>query len=180
MPIEHDRLFVKPVFTQEEIKKRVTELGARISEDYRKKNLLLLGILKGAYPFFADLSRAISLPLQVDFLMVSGHRIVSEITQNIADQDVLIIEDIVDSGETSATLKKELQAYHPRSLRLCALLDKPHRRKVTVSIDYTGFPAPNKYVVGYGLDYKNKYRNLPYIAVLDQITEEEERRLYAV
>jgi hypoxanthine phosphoribosyltransferase len=177
--MEQDRIFVKPVFTQEEIKRRVTELGAQISSDYREKNLFLIGILKGAYPFFADLSRAISLPLQVDFLMVSGHRIVSEMTQNIAGQDVLIVEDIVDSGQTSAALKKELQTHNPKSLRLCTLLDKPHRRREKVSIDYTGFTAPNKYVVGYGLDYKDKYRNLPYVAVLDQISEEEETLLYA-
>ncbi len=161
------------MFTQEAIKKRVAELGAAISQDYRNKELLMIGVLKGAYPFFADLSRAISLPLYIDFLVVSEHRIVSELTQDVAGQDVLIVEDVVDSGFTGAALKKDLETRHPKSLRLCTLLDKPHRRKVDLKIDYTGFVLPDKYVVGYGLDYRNKYRNLPYIAVLDQISDEE-------
>ncbi len=168
-----DRIFGKPMFTQEEIKRRVRELGSRISEDYRDKELLMIGVLKGACFFFADLARAISLPLQVDFLVVSGQKTASELTQPIAGKDVLIVEDIVDSGLTGTSLKKELEARHPKSLRLCTLLDKPHRRKVHIAIDYTGFTVPNKYVVGYGLDYKNRYRNLPYIAVLDSIDEEE-------
>jgi len=177
--MEQDRIFVKPIFTREEIKKRVAELGAIISKDYRDKHLFLIGILKGAYPFFADLSRAISLPLQVDFLMVSGHKVVSELTQNIAGCDILVVEDIVDSGMTWDALKKGLQKSAIKSLKLCALLDKPYRRKMSVEIDYTGFSTPNKYVVGYGLDYKGKYRNLPYIAVLDQISTEEEDLLYS-
>ncbi len=168
-----DRIFGKPMFTQEEIRRRVRELGIRISEDYKDKDLLMVGILKGAYSFFADLTRAISLPLQVDFLVVSGQKIVSELTQPISGKEVLLVEDIVDSGSTGTSLKKELETYHPKSLRLCTLLDKPHRRKVHIAIDYTGFTVPNKYVVGYGLDYKNKYRNLPYIAVLDNVDEEE-------
>jgi len=177
--MEQDHIFVKPIFTQEEIKKRIAELGALISQDYRDKNLLLIGILKGSYPFFADLSRAIALPLQVDFLMVSGHKVVSELTQDIANCDLLVVEDIVDSGMTWDALKKRLQKSPVKSLKLCALLDKPYRRKVNVEINYTGFTTPNKYVVGYGLDYKGKYRNLPYIAVLDQISAEEENLLYS-
>jgi len=179
MLMEQNRIFVKPIFTQEEIKKRIAELGALISRDYQDRNLFLIGILKGAYPFFADLSRAISLPLQVDFLMVSGHKVVSALTQDIAGCDVLVVEDIVDSGMTWDSLKKELQKSPLKSLKLCALLDKPYRRKVSVAIDYVGFSTVNKYVVGYGLDYKGKYRNLPYVAVLDQISAEEEGLLYS-
>jgi hypoxanthine phosphoribosyltransferase len=172
-----NRIFGKPMFTQEEIKKRVRDLGIQISEDYKGKELLMVGILKGAYPFFADLTRAISLPLQVDFLIMSGQRLVSEPTQSMESVDVLVVEDIVDSGKTGTILKEALSKHRPRSLRLCTLLDKPHRRSTPITIDYTGFTVPNKFVVGYGLDYKNRYRNLPYIAVLDNIDEEERNRL---
>jgi len=169
-----DRIFGKLMFTQEAIKTRVRELGLQISADYKDKELLMVGVLKGAYAFFADLSRAVSLPLKVDFLIVSNQKIISDLTQNINGQDLLIVEDIIDSGDTGAFLKKELMARHPKSLRLCSLLDKPHRRKANIDIDYIGFTVPNKFVVGYGLDYKNRYRNLPYIAVLDKIQEDEE------
>ncbi len=175
-----DRIFGKLIFTQEAIKARVRELGLQISTDYKDKDLLMVGVLKGAYSFFADLSRAVSLPIRVDFLVVSGSqgshpkRIISDLTQNIADQDVLIVEDIIDSGDTGAFLKKDLMARHPKSLRLCTLLNKPYRRKANIDIDYIGFTVPNKFVVGYGLDYKNRYRNLPHIVVLDKVSEDEE------
>lgn len=168
-----DRVFGKLIFTQEAIKSRVRELGHKITADYHGKNLFMIGVLKGAYAFFADLSRAVSLPLQVDFLVVSSRRIISDLTQDIAGHDVLIVEDIIDSGDTGAFLKKELLARSPQSLRLCSLLDKPHRRKTNIDIDYIGFTIPDKFVVGYGLDYKNRYRNLPYIAVLDKVQNDE-------
>ncbi|MBI3358185.1 MAG: hypoxanthine phosphoribosyltransferase [Nitrospirae bacterium] len=169
-----DRVFGKLVFTQEAIKNRVREIGRKISVDYHDKDLLMVGVLKGAYAFLADLSRAVALPIRVDFLVVTGGRIFADLAQNIAGQDVLIVEDIVDSGETFAFLKKELMARHPKSLRICTLLDKPHRRKANIDIDYIGFTVQDKFVVGYGLDYKNRYRNLPYIAVLDKVSEDEE------
>ncbi len=160
------------MFTQEEIKRRVHELGLRISEDYKNKDLLLIGVLKGAYAFFADLARAVSLPLHVDFLVVARGKLVSDLTQEIAGKDLLVVEDIIDSGQTCAFLNKMLMARHPKSIQFCTLLDKHQGRKVDVPVAYTGFTLPNKYVVGYGLDYKNKYRNLPYIAVLEAVRED--------
>ncbi|MEK7285911.1 MAG: hypoxanthine phosphoribosyltransferase [Nitrospirota bacterium] len=164
----NDRVFGKVIFTQEAIKSRVAELGLQISKDYANQELLMVGVLRGAYTFFADLSRAVSLSIQVDFLMVSQQRVISDLTENIAGRHVLIVEDIVDSGATASFLKKALQTRNPKSVRLCTLLDKPYARKVAVDIDYIGFSAPDRFVVGYGLDYKNQYRNLPYIAVLEK------------
>lgn len=179
------RIFGKPMITQEEMRKRIKELGLRIAEDYQDKDLLMIGVLKGAFAFFADLSRAIPLPLRVDFLVVSSYgdkkqssgkvKVISDISPSLKGQDVLVVEDIVDSGLTLTILKKKIMAKKPRSLRFCTLLDKPQRRQTDVVIDYVGFTIPNKYVVGYGLDYENKYRNLPYIAVLDKVTEEQDR-----
>jgi hypoxanthine phosphoribosyltransferase len=166
-----DRIFGKPLFTQEAIKSRVSELGLQISKDYQNQDLLMVGVLRGAYAFFADLSRAVSLSVQVDFLIVSRQKIISDLTQDIAGQNVLIVEDIVDSGATGLFLKKALSLRGPKSLRLCTLLNKPSSRKVQVDIDYIGFTAPDRFVVGYGLDYKNRYRNLPYIAVLDKMQD---------
>ena len=177
------QIFGRPIITQEDMQKRVKELGTRITADYQGKDLLLVGVLKGAFAFYADLLRAIRLLVRVDFLVVSSHRarsggskvkIVSDLTGEIAGQDVILVEDIVDSGMTLSYLKKRLLARKPRSLKVCALLDKPDRRKVRVVIDYVGFTIPNKYVVGYGLDYQDNYRNLPYIAVLDHVTQAEE------
>jgi len=178
-----ERIFGKPIIDQEEMQKRIRDLGRQIASDYEGRDLLLVGVLKGAFAFYADLARAIQLPLRVDFLVVTSEdkakksgkvEIISDITQEITGQDVLLVEDIVDSGLTVSYLKKILLAKQPRSLRICALLDKPERRKVKVAVDYIGFSIPNKYVVGYGLDYKNKYRNLPYIAVLDVSEENDE------
>ncbi len=165
------------------MRKRVKALGQQISKDYRGKNLLLIGVLKGAFAFFADLCPAISLPLQVDFLKVERHpdkrrkdggsiSISSNVSLDLKNYDVLIVEDIVDSGYTLTFLKEVMLAQHPKSLQFCTLLDKPQRRKVETEADYIGFVIPNQFVVGYGLDYKNKYRNLPYIAALDNIIDE--------
>ncbi|MBI5746715.1 MAG: hypoxanthine phosphoribosyltransferase [Nitrospirae bacterium] len=177
-----ERIFGKPIITQVEMQRRIKELGRRISIDYEGKDLLVVGVLKGAFAFFADLIRAIRLPVRVDFIMVSSYgvksksagrvKVISDLTADIAGQDVLIVEDIVDSGLTVNSLKKNLLSRRPKSLRFCALLDKQERRKIDVVIDYVGFKIPNKYVVGYGLDYQDKYRNLPYIAVLENVDEE--------
>ncbi len=177
-----ERIFGKPIITQVEMQRRIKELGRRISIDYEGKDLLVVGVLKGAFAFFADLIRAIRLPVRVDFIMVSSYgvksktagrvKVISDLTTDIAGQDVLIVEDIVDSGLTVNSLKKNFLSRRPKSLRFCALLDKQERRKIDVVIDYVGFKIPNKYVVGYGLDYQDKYRNLPYIAVLENVDEE--------
>jgi hypoxanthine phosphoribosyltransferase len=178
-----EQIFGRPIITQEEMRKRIKELGKQISTDYQDQNLLVVGVLKGAFAFYADLIKVIHIPVRVDFLVVSSRRtksktgkikVVSDLTEDITGQDVLLVEDIVDSGMTLSHLKKKLLARKPRSLKVCVLLDKPDRRKVRIVIDYVGFAIPNKYVVGYGLDYKNQYRNLPYIAVLDKVTEADE------
>jgi len=176
-----ERIYGKPIITQADMHKRIRELGSRISEDYEGKALTLVGVLKGAFAFYADLVRAIHLPLTVDFLVVSSYgtksktsgriKIISDLTTDIKGRDVLLVEDIVDSGMTLSFLKKKLMSRHPQSVKVCALLDKPERRKADVVLDYVGFSIPNKYVVGYGLDYQDKYRNLPYIAVLDKVGE---------
>ncbi|HET6369761.1 MAG TPA: hypoxanthine phosphoribosyltransferase [Nitrospiria bacterium] len=177
-----ERIFGRPIITQEEMRKRIRELGIRIAEDYKDRNLILVGVLKGAFAFFADLARAIPLPLRVDFIVVKSYgsrskssgrvKIVSDLSEEIKGQHVLLVEDIVDSGLTIDFLKKKIMTKKPASLHFCTLLDKPERRKSDVALDYVGFTIPNKYVVGYGLDYQNKYRNLPYIAVLDNVDEE--------
>jgi len=142
-----------------------------------------VGVLKGAYAFYADLARAIRIPMRVDFLMVrsDGSRaktsgkitMVTELTEDIKGKDVLLVEDIVDSGLTAQHLVKTLAKKKPRSIKVCTLLSKPDRRTINVTIDYVGFKIPNKYVVGYGLDYQQKYRNLPYLAVLDLEGDQE-------
>jgi hypoxanthine phosphoribosyltransferase len=172
-------IYGKPIITQADMHKRIRELGNRISEDYEGSALTLVGVLKGAFAFYADLVRAIHLPLIVDFIVVSSYgsrakssgrvKIISDLTTDIKGRDVLLIEDIVDSGMTLSFLRKKLMARRPHSLRVCTLLDKPDRRKEGVVLDYVGFSIPNRYVVGYGLDYQGKYRNLPYIAVLDKV-----------
>ncbi len=177
-----DGLFGKPIVTQEAMRARIRELGRQITADYAQKDLIMIGILKGAYVFYADLARAIGLPLKVDFLVVSSYagkarssgkiRVLTELTEDIAGRDVLLVEDIVDSGCTLQHLRKALGARKPKSIKVCALLNKPDRRQVEVKVDYVGFNIPNKFVVGYGLDYRQNYRNLPYLAVLDKVDEE--------
>ncbi|MFQ5455555.1 MAG: hypoxanthine phosphoribosyltransferase [Nitrospirota bacterium] len=176
-----DRIYGKPIITKEEIQKRVKELGRKIAMDYRAKDLLLICVLKGAFIFFSDLSRAIRLPLRTDFIIASSYKktkssgkvsIIADISEDINGQDVLLVDDIVDSGLTLDYLTKYILTKGPRSLKACILLDKSERRQTDITIDYTGFNIPNKFVVGYGLDYQNKYRNLPYIAVLDVINED--------
>ena len=176
-----ERIFGKPLITQQGIQRRIKELGTKISEDYRGKEIFLIGILKGAYVFFADLARTIQVPVRVDFMLVSSYgprsktsgvvRAISDITSEIKGKDVPLVEDIVDSGLTLKYLIKTLRSKKPRSLKVCVLLDKAERRKYDLPLDYVGFTIPDRYVIGYGLDYQDHYRNLPYIAVLD-VTEE--------
>lgn len=179
-----DGIFGKPLVTQEAMRARIRELGRQITADYAQKDLIMIGVLKGAYAFYADLARAIRLPLKVDFLVVSSYagkarssgkiKVLTELTEDVAGRDVLLVEDIVDSGCTIQHLRKALGARKPKSIKVCALLSKPTRRQVEVVVDYVGFNIPNKFVVGYGLDYRQNYRNLPYLAVLDKVDEEGE------
>lgn len=177
-----ERIFGRPIVTQEEMHNRIKELGWRIAADYQGKELIMIGILKGAYAFYADLARAIQLPLRMDFLVVTSYgskaktsgkvKVMNDLTENISGKDVLLVEDIVDSGLTVQYLIKTLKKRKPKSVKVCALLSKPDRRLIDVKLDYIGFEIPNKYVVGYGLDYQQKYRNLPYLAVLDTVSDE--------
>lgn len=158
------------------IARRVEELGARISADYRGREPLMVGILKGSTIFLADLVRAVDLPVTVDFVAISsyGHsttssgvvRILKDLEESIEGRHVLIVEDIVDTGLTLNYLRENLLARMPASLKICALLDKPSRRKVPVPVDYLGFTIPDEFVVGYGLDYREQYRNLRDVCVL--------------
>jgi hypoxanthine phosphoribosyltransferase len=173
-----ERLFGKPIITQEQMKARIRELGRQISADYAGKDLVLIGVLKGAYAFYADLARAIRIPIRVDFLIVAtpaGHgrtlkrpRVVADLTETIKGKDVLLVEDIVDSGVTAQRLLVSLARKKPRSINICTLLNKQENRTVDVPLAYVGFTVPNQYIVGYGVDFQQRYRNLPYLAVLEQ------------
>ena len=177
-----NQVYGKPLITQETMRARVRELGKEITRDYRDKDLLMIGVLKGACSFFADLTRAIRLPLRMDFLIVKSQKtsgetsgkikILSDLTEEIKGRHVLIVEDIVDSGWTVEQLMKRLRKRKPASLEVCALLSKTVRRKIPVKVQYVGFEIPDQYVVGYGMDYQQKYRNLPYLAVLDSALRE--------
>lgn len=165
------------LITQEEIAERVRELGKAVARDYAGRDPLLVGVLKGAVVFLADLIRAADIPVTLDFIGVASYgvgsrssgvvKITSDLSVTIEDRHVLIVEDIIDSGRTINYLRRNLQTRHPRSLKLCALLDKAERREEDVQIDYLGFSIPNHFVVGYGLDFGGLHRNLPYIAVLE-------------
>lgn len=164
----------KPLFTTEQIQTKVRELADRISKDYSGKDLLVVGILRGAFMFFSDLVRAVKVPLTVDFIIASSYvktdttgevKIHCDIREDISDKDVLLVDDIIDSGITLNQIRERILARCPRSLKICVFLDKKERRMVDVPIDYIGFEIPNEYVVGYGLDYDNKFRNLPYISI---------------
>lgn len=164
----------KPFLTVEQIQNKVRELADRISDDYKNKNLLAVGILKGAFIFFSDIVRVIRVPLSIDFIIASSYvktrtsgevRMGYDIGVDVTDKDVLLIDDIVDTGVTLNYIRERMLMKGPRSLRICALLDKSEKREVDVPIDYVGFDIPNEFVVGYGLDYDNKFRNLPYISI---------------
>jgi hypoxanthine phosphoribosyltransferase len=160
----------------EELKRRVAELGEEISRDYEGRRLLLVGVLKGAVFFLSDLMRYIDIPVEVDFMAVASYgsatdssgvvRILKDLDAAIEDRDVLIVEDIVDSGLTLQYLLRNLGSRNPRTLEVCALLTKPERAKVDLPARYVGFEIPDRFVVGYGLDYGERHRNLPFVAVL--------------
>lgn len=164
------------LFTEEQLKAKVTELGAQITADYTGKNPLIVSVLKGSYVFMADLTRAIKIPCNIDFMAVSSYgagtktsgevQIIKDISSRIDGRDLIIVEDILDSGTTLSYLMKVLKARGVASIRLCTLLSKPERRKIDVPVDYLGFEIADEFVVGYGLDYAEKYRNLPYIGIL--------------
>ncbi|MDQ2716738.1 MAG: hypoxanthine phosphoribosyltransferase [Chloroflexota bacterium] len=173
----------KTLVSEEEIYAKTRELGKQISRDYQDKNLLLLGILKGAIPFMADLARAIKIPLEIDYMAVSSYgnashssgvvRILKDLEGPIDQKHVLVVEDIIDSGLTLHYMLDVLRQRRPLSLRVCALLDKGRDRVKPVELDYVGFHIPDQFVVGYGLDYAQHYRNLPYIGVLKPSVYEE-------
>jgi hypoxanthine phosphoribosyltransferase len=160
----------------ETLQARIEELGVEISADYDGRDLLLVGVLKGAVFFMADLMRQLSVPCEIDFMAISSYgaatdssgvvRILKDLDINIADRDVLVVEDIIDSGLTLSYLMRNLRARKPGTLEICALLTKPERREIDVPVRYVGFEIPNRFVIGYGLDYAERYRNLPYIGVL--------------
>jgi hypoxanthine phosphoribosyltransferase len=163
--------------TEEQIRGKVEELGARIGADYADRRLTLVSVLKGSLPFMADLMRAIPTPVRIDLMEVSSYggsstessglvRILKDLSASIVGEDVLIVEDIIDTGLTLNYLVRYLRGKNPKSLRICTLLDKPARRLVDIPVDYVGFTIPDQFVVGYGLDYREYYRNLRFVGVL--------------
>lgn len=168
----------KILLTEKQIKDKISELGAKISKDYQGKNLLVISVLKGSIMVMADLLRAITIPVRIDFMAVSsygnstktkGHvKILKDLDIDIGGYDVLIVEDILDSGVTLSNLIEVLKARKPKSINICTLLSKPQRRQVEVKTAYEGFVIPDEFVVGYGLDYAEKYRNLPFIGILKE------------
>ena len=170
---------IKNILIAEDVlQAKVAELGAKITEDYTGKDLLLVCVLKGAVIFVSDLMRKIDLPLEIDFMAISSYgsntqssgvvRILKDLNSSIEGRHVLIVEDIIDSGLTLSYLAENLKARGPESVEICTILDKPDRRTTNLDIKYTGFQVPDEFVVGYGLDYAEKYRNLPYIAILKE------------
>ena len=167
---------LRVLLTEEQLREKILELGARITEDYRGKKPLFLGVLKGCFVFMADLMRVVDLPCRIDFMTVSSYgggasttgavRITKDLSRDIEGEDVIIVEDILDSGVTLHYLRDYLLHRRPSSIRIVTLLDKPERRKADVKADYCGFTVPDEFVVGYGLDYAERYRNLPYIGIL--------------
>lgn len=172
-----DQDILEVLYTEQELKRKVAALGAQISADYAdKENVVLVGILRGSYIFMADLSRSITIPCRIDFMSVSSYgkgtsssgqiEIKKDLSDPINGAHVILVEDILDSGNTLDYLTKILSARNAASIRICTLLDKPERRVKPVTADYYGFLVPNAFVVGYGLDYGEKYRNLPYVGIL--------------
>src|SRR5215216_2640247 len=162
---------------EDALQARIRELGRELSEDYAGRELLLVGVLKGAVFFMADLMRSLSVPCEIDFMAISSYgastdssgvvRILKDLDINIENRHVLVVEDIIDSGLTLSYLLRNLESRSPETLQICALLTKPARREIDVHVRYTGFEIPNEFVIGYGLDYAERYRNLPYVGVLD-------------
>jgi hypoxanthine phosphoribosyltransferase len=166
------------LLTEEEIRLKVKELGKKIENDFRGEDLLVVGILKGACVFVSDLIRNINLDVNMDFMSVSSYgkatqssgtvRILKDLDVDIEGKNVLVVEDIIDTGLTLKNLFETLKTRNPKSLKLCTLLDKPERRTVDIDVDYVGFVIPDKFIVGYGIDYAEKYRNLPYIGIVGE------------
>ena len=166
----------KVLFSEEQIAEIIDRLGAEISKDYADKNLLLVGIIKGSGIFMADLMRKISVPCTIEFMALSSYgngtrssgvvRVIKDLSIDIKDYDVLIIEDILDSGNTLSQIKKMLEMRNPKSFKICTFFDKPERRTADIKADYVGAEIPDEFIVGYGLDFAEKYRNLPYVGVL--------------
>lgn len=169
---------MKVLITEEQIQDRIMRLGAQISEDYRGKDPVLVSILKGSFLLLSDLIRAIDIPHEVDFMAVSSYgnsrestgvvRLLKDLSSDVSGRHVLVVEDIVDTGLTWEYIRANLMTRRPASLKIVTLLDKKERRLVHVPLDYVGFVIPNKFVIGYGLDYQEKLRNLPYIGVLEE------------
>jgi len=167
---------IEVLISEEEVDRRIRELGSQISKDYQGKTVSIVCILKGASFFACELAKRITVPLEIDFMSVSSYgagtessgvvKIVKDLDEQVEGKDVLVVEDIIDTGNTLKYLLELISARNPNSLKLCALLDKPDRRKVQVEVDYTGFKIPDEFAVGYGLDYDQMYRNLPYIGVV--------------
>ena len=167
------------MYSEEDIKAKVKEIAKQIEKDYAGEELLVVGILKGASVFCADLIREINLDVQMDFMVVSSYgsgtessgtvKIIKDLDVDIENKNVLIVEDIIDSGLTLSSLVKALNTRKPKSLKLCTLLDKPERRTSDIKVDYIGYVIEDKFIVGYGIDYNEKYRNLPYIGIVEDI-----------
>jgi hypoxanthine phosphoribosyltransferase len=174
---ELERAVTEILIEPEALQHRVAELGEEISADYAGRDLLLVGVLKGAVFFMADLMRHLTIPCEIDFMAISSYgdstdssgvvRILKDLDINIEGRHVLVVEDIIDSGLTLSYLIRNLEAREPATLEICALLTKPERREIDVPVRYVGFEIPNRFVIGYGLDYSELYRNLPYVGVLD-------------
>ncbi|MET0608316.1 MAG: hypoxanthine phosphoribosyltransferase, partial [Gaiellaceae bacterium] len=178
MSTQLDAAIGEILIDEETLAARVAELGAEVSADYEGRDLLLIGVLKGAVFFMADLMRHLTVACEVDFMAISSYgdatdssgivRILKDLDISIEGRDVLVVEDIIDSGLTLSYLIRNLESREPASLEVCALLTKPSRREIDVRVRYVGFEIPNKFVVGYGLDFAERYRNLPYVGVLDE------------
>lgn len=172
----YEEILEKVLFSKEQLAERIKDLAKRLDEDYAGKKPLMVAILKGSIMFFTDLIREMRLPLSIDFMSISSYgngvkssgevKMIKDLDNKIEGKDVVIVEDIVDSGYTMKYLKHLLEARNPASIKICALLDKPSRRETDVHVDYTGFEVGNEFVVGYGLDYAGLYRNIPFIGVL--------------
>ncbi len=174
---ELERAVTEVLVDEVTLRNRVAELGEEISRDYQGRDLLLIGVLKGAVFFMADLMRHLTVPCEIDFMAISSYgastdssgvvRILKDLDINIERREVLVVEDIIDSGLTLSYLMRNLEAREPASLQVCALMTKPERRQIDVPVRYVGFEIPNRFVIGYGLDFAERYRNLPYVGVLD-------------
>jgi hypoxanthine phosphoribosyltransferase len=173
-----DQIIKEILVTEDQIKKRVKELGEQITKDYQGKEPVVVGILKGAVVFLSDLIRELKIPIHIDFMAVSSYgkssmstgevRIIKDLDFSVEGKDIIIVEDIIDTGLTLGYLKELLNKRGAKSVKICTLLDKPERRKVDIDVDYKGFIIPDEFIIGYGLDFSEKYRNYPFVAALKE------------